>query len=465
MDQDGYARVAPVYEPHIHRGRVGARRKLIDTFAQLTDRRERILPLRLQLHDLRASLRSERTALNSRDAQLIQRMRVLFSKEMTTEFNSLLDDFTALQEARDQLQPEEEDYNKLEDRLIREEWELQEAELKIYGGASGQISNLGDEELAILEETFEDTKSTLSTHSGPAGNSQQVNKYLSRKGDANIVRERLDDLRAERAELVEEEIRRARIGLTLDEHSRAFLTKFDANHEALQQELAQIEEDVLRLKQALVDHDEFFFSTDQFDGSAWEIVDVPTSGLTQRLSLEADGGFDFADGDPSRNDPLLLPVLPVEEDLKPVFSKSSTGVSKGLLGTANYINQWLLHRLQRSLQEVRRFMSIGDIQRLNLSQEQIKDLVLEWWFKDQSVDAFVNARKSVAQSANLSTQASPGLIRDRETKSDSQFPILRETVLHARRDKGPLLHLSDSALPVQVFAAQSVTKEPTNFPT
>jgi hypothetical protein len=456
--QDGQSTVPPAHEVMLYGDHNRARRKLIDTFARLTAKREHVLPLRLQLHDLRASLKHKRTALNLQDAQLIQRMRVLFSKNMTPEMESLLDDFTAMQEARDQLPPEEDDYDKLEDQLIRQEWELQEAELRIYGGgASAQISALGDDELAILEETFKDTESMLSTRSGgPAENSQPFTKYLSRRGDANIVKERIDGLRAERAQLIEEEIMRARIGLTLDEPSRAFLATFDTNHQALQLELTRIEEDILRLKEALVDDDGILFSTDQFDGGPWEIVDGQISDIMQRLSLEGDSGFDFADADPSIKEPLLLPVLPVEERLKPVFLHSSAGVSKGLFSTANYINEWLLHRLQRSLQEVHRFMSVGDVQRLNLSPERIKDLVLEWWFKDQSVSAFASARKSAAQSANLSIQTTPGHIKVRETKSETDFRVLQETVLHARRDQSPLLHNSGTALPASVARIPSL---------
>jgi hypothetical protein len=454
VDTDGQTKRPTTSEPEALQNRSKLRRKLIETISKLKEKRDNILGLRLKLNELRTSLRQERENLSARDAQLIQRMRVMFLGNEISTLSPLLEDFEHLQEIRDSLQPREYDYDRLEDQVNREEYELGELESKLYPiSASAQISTLADEELVMFDGRFDDTESSLSTRSDSAENSSKVNEYLSRKGDMHVLEERLNELRMERAQLVEEELVRARVGRALDEYSQAFLLNFDIRHDELQRELAHTKEDVARLRMALLEKEDFITSPDQFDDTRRDMSGkdslgtiVPNPALSTDEILNPEEEEEEEEADSEEQEPLLLTEA---EEPNPVFSESALQDSKSVINKASYINLWLLHRLRISLPEVRRFRSTLELKDLNLDQTQIKDMVLKWWFNDGSAAAFALARKVGVESLNPSVLTTQGLPAPRGTRSESFASALQEAVLQARNHKGPVLRHSDDVSPVQ----------------
>jgi len=436
VDTDGRTKRPTTSEPEALQNRLRLRRKLIETISKLKEKRDNILGLRLKMNELRTSLRQERESLSVRDAQLIQRMRVMFLGNEISVLSPLLEDFEHLQ-----------DYDRLEDQVNREEYELGELESKLYPiSVSAQVSTLADEELALFNGRFDHTESSASTRSGPAENSSKVNKYLSRKGDMHVLEERLNELRMERAQLVEEEFVRAQVGRSLDEYSQAFLLNFDTRHNELQRELAHTKDEVARLRMALLDEEDFVISPDQFDETQGDmsgedslvtIMPNPAHFTDEILSPEG--------ADSEEQEPLLLTGA---EEPNPVFSESAPQDSKSVINKANYINLWLLHRLRMSLPEVRRFKSTPKLKDLNLDQTQIKDMVLKWWFNDGSATTFALARKAAAESLNPSVLATQGLPAPREIRSESFASALQEAVLQARNHKDPVPPHSDDVSPV-----------------
>jgi hypothetical protein len=83
--------------------------------------------------------------------------------------------------------------------------------------------------------------------------SPQMKEYLSRKADAELLKEQLFEVSEERAQLLQDKETRARIGLDLDEDSQAILDDFDSRYHILQRDLGDIEVDVSRLQAALTD--------------------------------------------------------------------------------------------------------------------------------------------------------------------------------------------------------------------
>jgi hypothetical protein len=448
VDTDGGTKRPTTSEPEALQHRSKLRRKLIETISKLKEKRDNILGLRLKLNELRTSLRQERESLSVRDAQLIQRMRVMFLGNELSTLSPLLKDFELLQEIRDSLQPREYDYDRLEDQVNREEYELGELESKLYPiSVSAQISTLADEELAMFDGRFDHTESSLSTRSGPAENSPKVNKYLSRKGDMHVLEERLNELRMERAQLVEEEFVRAQVGRALDEYSQAFLLNFDIRHDELQRELAHTKEDVARLRMALLDKEDFIVSPDQFGETRQDMSGKDSLvTITSNPTHFTDEILNPEEADSEEQEPLLLTAI---EEPNPVFSESALQGSKSVINKASYINLWLLHRLRISLPEVRRFRSTLELKDLNLDQTQIKDMVLKWWFNDGSAAAFALARKVGVESLNPSVLTTQGLPAPRGTRSESFASALQEAVLQARNHKGPVLRHSDDVSPVQ----------------
>lgn len=448
---------SPISQPKPLQNRAKLRRKRIEIISKLKDKRDRVVDLRLRLHELRASLRQQRDSLSVRDAQLIQGMRFVFLGNELTGRGPLHEEFERLQEARDSLQPLQDDYDRLEDEVNREEHDLGELESRLYPlDVSAQNSALDGEE---LDGRVEYAESSLSAHSGPADTSSKVDRYLSRKGDVHLLRERLDELRMERAQIVEEEYVRAQIGRALDDYSRDFLLNFDSRHNELQRELAEAEEDAARLKIALTDNEDFINSPDQFDGTQPEISDEDTPAATSQNSFDQPSEvLNSADSTLDARDPLLLSGARLPS---PVFSERATEGSKNVISKATYINQWLLHRLRRSRHEVRRFRSTPELQNLNLDQTQIKDMALELWFHDSSAETFAMNRKKAAESLNFSVQTTP--VR-RETKSETNAAGLQDAILQARNNqKGPALRHSGGSSPVQPFTPLSHRVSPNTF--
>jgi hypothetical protein len=462
VDTDGRTKRPTTSEPEALQNRSKLRRKLIETISKLKEKRDNILGLRLKLNELRTSLRQERENLSARDAQLIQRMRVMFLGNEISTLSPLLEDFEHLQEIRDSLQPREYDYDRLEDQVNREEYELGELESKLYPiSASAQISTLADEELIMFDGRFDDTESSLSTHSDSAENSSKVNEYLSRKGDMHVLEERLNELRMERAQLVEEELVRAQVGRALDEYSQAFLLNFDIRHDELQRELAHTKEDVARLRMALLEKEDFIISPDQFDDTRRDMSGKDSLvAIMPNPALSTDEILNPEEADSEEQEPLLLTGA---EEPNPVFSESALQDSKSVINKASYINLWLLHRLRISLPEVRRFRSTLELKDLNLDQTQIKDMVLKWWFNDGSAAAFALARKVGVESLNPSVLTTQGLPAPRGTRSESFASALQEAVLQARNHKGPVPRHSDDVSPVQPSTTLFTRGSPSMF--
>jgi len=409
------------------RNREKARQKRIEAFQNLTEKRESVLGLRLRVHEARNSLRHDRETLSNRDAQLVQRLRAAIANNSLAEQTPLVDELEDLQKSRDNLQPKEDNYNRLEDRLNREEWELKEMELSLYQrGGSAQISLLGDDDVGFFEGAFDETdsSSSLSIHSGPVEDSPETKRYLSRRGDATLLREQIADMRAMRAQIIEDEAVRKRIGHTLDEESQSFLDNFDSRLKPLLEDLANVEEDISRLQEALTEKHVAFLSN-PFDGEDWDapthyapeaiLSDLPSGPAAESVSTE----FEVL-----TRDPLLLPV----DDREHVLFDSSDPATSNAISTPGYINRWLLHSLRRSIPEVRRYKSAEELKQLRhrFDQEQIKDFVLDWWYKDQSATVFRTARNTAALSLGLPLSPTPTHIYRAGARSEPAAPIVHE---------------------------------------
>lgn len=428
------------------RSREKARQKRIEALHNLTEKRESVLGLRLRVHEARNSLRHDRETLSNRDAQLVQRLRAAIANNSLAEQTPLVDELEDLQKSRDSLQPKEDNYNRLEDQLNREEWELKEMELRLYQrGGSTQISLLGDDGVGLFEGAFDETdsSSSLSIHSGPAEDSPETKRYLSRRGDATLLREQIADMRAMKAQIIEDEAVRKRLGHTLDEESQSFLDNFDSRLEPLLEDLANVEEDISRLQEALAEKHVTFLSN-PFDGKDWDapthyapeaiLSDFPTGPAAESASTE----FEVL-----TQDPLLLPVDRREH----VLFDSSDPATSNVISTPGYINRWLLHSLRRSIPEVRRYKSAEELKQLRLKfdQEQIKDFVLDWWYKDQSVADFRVARNTAALSLGL--PLSPTHIYRAGARSETATPIVHELLARAPPEMSPTT-LVPKAVPV-----------------
>jgi hypothetical protein len=349
------------------------------------------------------------------DARFIQEVRALCANGQRSELTHLLELAESMQNLRDKFYPMEDDYNKLEDRLDVEEFELHEAESRLYerlGSPRTSVVAADDRASVLREEELEPQVDNLL----PKDQEPAFEDYLSRIGDANIVKERLQELRRERVHLVEEERVRAKLGRNLDEEALQFLESFDRRHEELQGQYAAIQEDLAKMREKLPPSVPLPFATTQFADESYsfgtgiiqQLIDASTVITGSDLNTSASSNMPpspreaLAAAQLPRSDPLLLP----ENDTSPIFTFSDSN-DQDPISTVSYINEWLLNRLRRSSMEVWRFKSAEELQALDLDGAQMRDLVIQWWSKDAKAGDFLVRER--ARAVSLSLTSNPGV--------------------------------------------------------
>jgi hypothetical protein len=226
--------------------RVPWRKQFARARNKLVDRRTRISRRRIGLQEKRHNLRRLRRQASKLDASFISALRKAWAAIGGSETESLFEQYEKVQEIRDAIGPEEDDYDQEEDEAAAAEYQLEEAERELYDN--------------YLKAPFDDDALTLSPPASPGYSSDgddadvpdmsdPVVQYESRIGDANILHERLGDLMFERAQYLEEKQRRDPLGLPLYEPNLTFLHDFDRIYGEVAAELQQAEEDIRKLKQ------------------------------------------------------------------------------------------------------------------------------------------------------------------------------------------------------------------------
>ena len=328
-----------------------------------------VLGVRVKAQEARTALRRDREALSNLEAGCMSTMRTLFARNTSSEVLLLLQHCEELQNARDELQRKEDDYNILEDELNQQEFELHDSESKLFARLkSARNSLLGNEVPESLEDEASVSGSGLNTlgeHHSPL----QV-QYFSRLGDEDQVKEQLAELRARRVHLVEAERARAQFGLKIDDDSERFLKNFDRQHEALQRDLANVRRDLARLQDLLATtSNAMMYNLSQFsETTAWSHEVVVEHSSPDLLSQ-------FEDIEP---DPLLL----APEDANSTFNAGFPGPPSDAIDTITFIGVWLLGRLRRSTLEILRFKSAEPLRNTVLGGVELRDFVIDWWFKD-----------------------------------------------------------------------------------
>lgn len=434
------------------------RQALSGTVWKLQNECSAMLETRLEAHKCRSVIRRDRQALSDLDARLMQELRNVLLTSPDQKLKSLLNLCEEMQTLRDELLPKEDDYNLIEDRLITEEFELQETGEKMLSILDGVPRSLvGDSEPGFPHEEITQIERTASL--GSANQRPEALEYLSRLGDRDILLERLSELRHERATLVEEEKSRARVGRVLNEEAREFLDTFDFRHENLQKELATLDADLARLSKTLERTDKIFFATTMFEDSeningsfADEIRHSSLNSLPSIIS-SSDLGSPTAAQHPSapqakrsqipKRDALLLPEDNTEPTFNPFPRNDRSSLSsvhrinawlldqQGTMSADAFINNWLLNILRSSVLEVYQYKSARDLQTLQIGQEDLRDLVLEWWSSDKAAGEYLQTLRLEARGLSLSARADRS---NYEVQSDTMVITLNQLSGRLSRD-------------------------------
>jgi hypothetical protein len=450
--------VSPRSQPADIQNTKRARERLIEAFNVLGKKRAGVLDRRYQVQEFRSSLRHEREALNAHDAKVVQKVRAAVMSGDLKERELLLGLVEELQDSRDSLLPKEDDYDRLEDLLNREEWELKEMERALFNpSVSAQINLLDHDDVMWFENNLEQETMSASTQSGRVDESPLMARYLSRKGDAELLRQQLIEMEAEQAQLVEEEQIRAQIGLSLDADSRAILEGFEKHRDALRREIKHVEEDISRLQDVLTNKDVIFFSINPFHENSPE---ASSQSITELLSQDNSYATNIegvtTDTEPWSQDPLLLSD---EEPRQHDFVETSDENTTDKISTPKYVSRWLLHILRKSIPEIQRYKSTDVLREVKLrySQEQLKDLVLKWWDKDESVLDFEKSLEIAA--TNPEQPQSP------ERQTELEIATFLQPILRVRGNPPSDTYTSPFIPPVQALDVLSLNETSEDRPT
>jgi hypothetical protein len=387
--------------------------------------------LRSQIREMRSNLRQIQRAKSDADDILIRRMTVQFHGldnfllEGQKTLKELLDD---CQVARDAYGPVEDDCNRLEDRLSAQEFELDRLEEHFYSRPLEE-ANVFDRPLTPAE--INDTQPYSSSADEEDEEDEYhplVSQYLSKQGDLDLLRERLDDLRDDKRTLEEQRETRRRIGMTLDPESQRWLENAQSAENELRRNIRALQKDLEMMKQdclskGLIDEDgepTGFETREQRsfnDEEEMSPLDQKSEYVKYPLLLPHPGikptmDFHYEPRPDEKSDPTTITnsnmkLLHLPHPLKHPSRSAMYNLLSNLekWNSTARINEWILHRLRGSALEVNLLASTfqgisGDI------TDRWQIAVLRLWFRDATMQ---DKDGGVRVSTNSMTTQAPAI--------------------------------------------------------
>ena len=219
--------------------------RITTAWNEIRNLRDSVTRSRLELRERRVELRQERARARELEAQLWRNI------QSNCDGDGLFDQvvlgrlYLEVNTARDEMGPTEENYNELEDDLGMMEYKLEKKEARFYS----QFANTHHDE--NFKPSFTDSStesgrpwshSSASEHTD--NSSSPSNRYLSKLGDANIMRERLLELESERSHYLDLARERDALGHPLYQPNVEFLNSFPDVHARYLEELHRIEDEL-----------------------------------------------------------------------------------------------------------------------------------------------------------------------------------------------------------------------------
>lgn len=230
-------------------GEVHTTERVITAWHEVQELRGSVAKSRLELREHRVGLRQGRGRTRELEAQFWKNFQSHCDGNETLDKTILDELYSEVDKARDELGPKEEHYNELEDDLDMMEYKLEKKEARFYR----QFPDIPCDETG--KPSFSDSSygsgqawSSSSNSEHTDNSSSPSNRYLSKIGDANIIRERLSALEAERSHYLDLERERDAMGHPLYQPNVEFLNSFSDVHASYLEELRQIEDDLSTLR-------------------------------------------------------------------------------------------------------------------------------------------------------------------------------------------------------------------------
>lgn len=349
--------------------------------------------LRAKIHEVRKLLREKQLERSIADDRYFQSLRMrglgvtLENQDISKQQKSMTDLLNDCQKVRDEYGPVEDDCNLLEDQLGRDEFELTKLEESFYKRQSAP-------------ESFEDVQQGPVSDSSDASSSSEleigreshplVSEFLSKLGDLDILRERLDYHIEEKFALEYEKDSRRGVGLNLAPEDQEYLDNYEDLEANLMKDIDAAAAEAEKLKrlcfeQGLVDE----------DGNPADFEKQERQTFVQEAP-EVDAGSERSE---FVKYPVLLPrpgskeVQFVNAGPKPAELSNSAG---------DHINQWLLHQLRSSPLDVNLLSRTFEAETGYTKGEEWQLDVLAFWYKDGAKKGATEYR---IYSSGIATQA------------------------------------------------------------
>lgn len=377
----------------------GSKADFTTEWSHIQEKRMSVLAQRSRIYEMRSALRNMQQTKSTAEDRMIQwvRAREMGARlPMTTEryretLMQLLDD---VQPARDDYGLLEFECNQLEDQLYREEFELHKQEVQLFSRwdiapaqrhASGQVRQEQFEAPSTLdgEETEDDDDAFHPL----------VIKYLSCKGDLDILREQYGDLEDEQEDLVGRRESRMVVGISFAPEDQAKWENLPIRRQNL---LAQIEQR---------ENEAQFLQTQCFEMRLLDDDGDPNDWSTKEWKeIKVDDETNQNDDDSSSaiSEYSKHPQLLSEANYEPFNPK----IEKTAYTTLVQINLWILASLQSSAVEVNHLARFSEGKGGKYGSLW-EGAVLSLWLKDD----IVFATPVQVYSSSLTTQA-PALPED-----------------------------------------------------
>jgi hypothetical protein len=355
-------------------------------WARVKKLRTDIWGLRSRMHEMRRMLKEKQQAKSVADNKYFHYMRLRglgmspVDKDIS-EQKMMEDLFQNCEKARDEYGPLEDDCTLLENHIGSQELELQRLEEKCYERPFEPPASPMEE----LESPH--PSPTVSLYSGSDASQEfhpSVTKYLSRVGDVEILRERLDEHLEERYILVEEKAVRQGVGLDLAEPAQKWLDNYSITETLLMNQLKEAELEVADLRQECVSLRLIDEEGNPIDFEAQErgyFVDDVITGKERSEYVKY---------------PLLIPRPGSRFQLKDPAPHSEEPPDD--LG--NLVSKWLLEQLRDSPLDVNLLARISESFLRYINRENWQFDVLTYWYKDSTNEK--GSQLPVPSSVNVS---------------------------------------------------------------
>lgn len=221
-------------------------RRISMTRKKVENLRGQVTRSRLELRELRVELRPRHVQIRQMQARFWRGLQNQWNDDRTLDKTTLqqLDD--DIRRALDELGPKEANYDEKEDDLDLLEYKLGKLEDRLYSTDADRTGSKAGFASSSSSSSSSRSRSTIPTR--PEEEASWNYRYLSRVGDANIVRERLEELSFEKSQYVDLERERTAMGLDLYQPNVEFLDTFEEVYAKNEFELREIEQDLQRLQ-------------------------------------------------------------------------------------------------------------------------------------------------------------------------------------------------------------------------